>query len=341
LLPFFLGQFISVGSSMAKIEIARPPIMFNNKILPILLLLLLVVFSWIGSDSFQDFDKNRVAQAEGAGLKNLILGSITTLVVISIRYESFLYTLLIAALLFIATATKQMLFFPFLLFIAEKFKLKYSKFDLLKIIILIPFILISAQLIRSDGNFDIDSFFYGFAVPFDAYDNAVTIISQIYTTDLLKITYPNDLQYFIESFLNFIPRSIWSMKPEVQGFWRIQRDYLPDLFTDTLGMSVSTSLPVDILLSFGIFIGSAVLFLFARFLKLIDTGSIKIGFLYPLLLSFSVEFSRGGFRNVVMILLSAFIIYVFILLLRVACKLHNSIGFLPNLVTDLKNETPN
>lgn len=327
LLPFFLGQFISLGSHRLQLTIARPPVMVEGLMLPVVLLVLLIGFNWIGSDSFHEFDQNRVAQAEGAGFRNLFLGSITVLVVISIRYKSFLYTILIAVLLFVATSTKQMMFFPFLLFFADKFKDHYSKIAVLKVGFLMALALVGAQIFRAQGNFDIDigDILYAFAVPFDAYDNAITIIHTIYDKNIFDVFLPNDFHYFIESFLNFVPRAIWFNKPEIQGFWRIQRDYLPDLFTGTLGMSVSTSLPVDILLSFGLVIGSIVLFLFSRFLKLVDLGAIRIGFIYPLLLSFAVEFSRGGFRNVGMQFLQVAVIWVLLMIVRLFVPIYHSL----------------
>lgn len=319
ILPFFLGQFITITPYRIHLKIASLQPMFNGLMLPVILLVLLIAYNWSGSDTFLEYDKNRIAQAEGAGPFNLLLGSMTTLLLISIRYKGFIDTSLIAVLIFAATATKQMMFLPFLLFFAGKFRTGFSKSSLLWIVLIIPFLFLGAQIFRSQGNFDIDidTMLFRLAAPFDAYDNAVTIIHEVYDKNIGYLIIPYDFQNFVESFANFVPRSIWPDKPEIQGFWRIQRDFLPELFTSTLGMSVSTSLPVDILFNFGLILGSIVLFLFSRFLVLVDDGQINIGYIYPLILMFSVDFSRGGFRNIGMVFIQIAILGIMLKIVKI------------------------
>lgn len=324
LAPFFAGQLISVSKQRFYIDLSINQLWIKNYIYPIIYLLILALFTWSGSENFQEMDRSRVAEAGGNGLLNLFIGSFTILLLISIRYENLFYTIIIAMLTFIATGTKQMLFLPLILYFSERFKSKIYKVPVFRIAILFIFILISAQIFRSSDNSEIDYNFIliNLAIPFDALDNGVQILSRIYKDNYWSLIIPYDFEYFIESFLNFVPRSIWVSKPEVMGFWRIQRDYLPDLYTSTSGMSVSTSLPVDILLSFGLVGGVIIMYLFGRFVKLVDVGKINIGFAYPLLLAFSVDFSRGGFRNFGFVILQYVMLVIIIYLIKFLCHFY-------------------
>ena len=322
---FFAGQFISLTNKSFKINLAPNIIYFNNYRYVITYLIILTFLTWSQSGSFQEYDSNRVSQAASNGLINLVAGSITMLVLISVRYQSIFYTAIIAALTFTATGTKQMLFLPVILYLFNSFKTSNRELPIIKLGIFFIASIILAQILRSssESEINIDYILLNLAIPFDALDNGVEVLGQIYKDNLLRLIYPYDLYYLFESLLNFVPRSIWLDKPEVMGFWRIQRDYLPELYTSTSGMSVSTSLPVDIVLSFGILLGSIVIFLFANFIKEVDSGNINIGFAYPLLLISSVDFSRGGFRNFGMTILQFFTILFFIYLIKVVTAKKN------------------
>ena len=305
ILPFFLGQHFSITKQSLKVDLSFGRLTIEDQRIPIIYLFGLVLFAWSGSDSFQEMGRAGVEQATGNGVFNLVTSSVTMLILTTARYRSFIYTVITAILALAATGTKQMLFLPIILYFGERFRDYHGKLHFTKVIFGCVAALVTAQIVRSSSNSDIniDFLLFNLAIPFDALDNAVTVIKSAYEHDLAKLLYPSDFKYFAESLMNFIPRSIWSEKPEVMGFWRIQRDYLPELYTSTSGMSVATSLPVDILLSFGLIFGSFILFVFARFISCVDRRQIDLGIAYPLLLVFSVDFSRGGFRSVGMTIL--------------------------------------
>jgi hypothetical protein len=204
---------------------------------------------------------------------------------------------------------------PFLLYFSNIFKYKLRPLKVLFFSLIVGLLFIASQLYRGQASIEIDydKLLTYFFVPFDAYDNGIVILTNIYQDNLLDLLFPVDISYLIESYLNFVPKLIWDQKPEVMGFWRIQRDFLPDLYTDTSGMSVSTSLPVDIILSFGLILGSLVIFSFGSFLKKIDMGLINVGYAYPFILLFSVDFSRGGFRSLGIFLLQIVIVGLFVI----------------------------
>ena len=288
LMPFFLAQFISISPAKISIKLAKSHMTFGNTFAPLAMLGALIIFTQAGSET-----------SVGNGFKSLMISTFITLIIISVRYKNFYSVLLVGIFAFLASGTKQLLLFPLILYFSSRFNKDWPLLNTFKLMILVLGSLITAQLFRSQGNFDLSNsdFLFLLAIPFDAFDNAVTIINDLYHENYTLLLVPGDILYFAESFLNYVPRAIWAEKPEVQGFWRIQRDYLPNLYSGTNGMSVSTSLPVDILLNFGLPLGSILLFITARFLKNVDLNSIHLGYMYPFIVIFAVEFSRGGFRN--------------------------------------------
>ena len=288
LMPFFLAQFISISSAHISIKLAKPNMTFDNILVPLVILGTLIIYNQAGSETLG-----------GNGFKSLMGSILITLVIISVRYKYFYSVFLVGIFAFLASGTKQLLLFPLILYFASRFNDDWPLSNTFKLMILVLGSLITAQLFRSQGNFDLSNsdFLFLLAIPFDAFDNAVTIINRFYYENYTLLFVPGDISYLAESFLNYVPRAVWPEKPEVQGFWRIQRDYLPNLYSGTNGMSVSTSLPVDILLNFGLPLGSMLLFIIARFLKNVDLNNIHLGYMYPFIVIFAVEFSRGGFRN--------------------------------------------
>ncbi|QWC97180.1 hypothetical protein G6729_01685 [Polynucleobacter paneuropaeus] len=279
---------------------------------------LYLIWSWGGALTFQDFDGQRILSAKTSAFVNILATSLLLGLIISMSYKKLLISIYIGIFVFLATGTKQFFFLPILMFYSKKFNGNINIFNLIKMAIFFIAALFIAQIFRSSGGvfIEVEKIPYIVSIPFDAYDNGLNILRNIDKFTFMDFMLPFDSTYALESILSYFPRDFWLEKPEVMGFWRIQRDYLPLLYSGTSGMSASISMPIDIIFGYGLAIGSTLCIIISIVLKAIDNGSVKVGFLYPLILMYSIEFSRAGFRSSFSIILQAVIIYFLYLIMR-------------------------
>lgn len=275
------------------------------------------LYRWYGIGSFEDFTAQRLAIAADSGIVSFFWDTFVLLLIASSSYkERYFNALMVGILSFLATGQKVFLFLPILLSIFEIYQAnKLSAARLAAYSLLFFGLLICAQYIRGDGGgLDLDLALLLIAIPFDAFDNAVQILTQFASANsVTSFLIPLDYEYPVEIILQIIPKTIYSAKASVIGFWRIQSDYLPGLFTGTDSMSVAISFPVDYYLSLGAVLLVPVTLLFVYILSRLSINTVGFQrFLCISMLMFSIEFTRGGFRlasNLVIQLMLGFLVF--------------------------------
>lgn len=275
----------------------------------------IALYKWRGIDSFQAFTVNRLEAGSENALLGLLIGCAVAFVIISVKNSNLAGTVLLGLMGFAASGQKVMLLLPVALNVHQKLAAGAMVKRLPAYAGLGAALIVVGQALRSAGlrEFNVETLLLLLAIPFDAFDNAAEIMNRLSVDGIGNILLPSDPKYFLETITSIVPRSIWTSKPVVSGFWRIQQDYLPLLYSGTDGMSVSISMPVDIIMSFGLVLGVIVVFSFAYLVRLIDQGDVELRFAVPLLILFSHEFSRGGFRSMSMSVLGALVMYAILI----------------------------
>ncbi len=308
---FYASQFFLEKKNYLDLEGSKKE---SVSIFPLILIVFIAGYRWMGISSFVEFTEARLSLASGSGILSFFIDSaILFLISINRYYRKFLFAIVVGLFAFFASGQKIFLLIPVLLYYAEGFSrggLDFGK--AISAILVFVFVIVIAQSMRGSDDFKYNETLFLLSIPFDSFDNARYIFDNLMQKeDFFSFLFPINVHHFIESLLQIIPRGIWSEKPEVMGFWRIQRDYLPELYYGPDSMSVSTSLSVDFFFSFGGIMMIPVLFLITYFLNTLSINVMNFKRMASVsIMTFAIEFGRGGFRTVTNLILQVAVFYI-------------------------------
>lgn len=306
-------------------EINFVTLRFDKKIIYILLAILffnlLLVFKNLDFENLLNdkFEKNKLGVGVANGLMYLTFYISLFWVFVSTfsKRNKIIFILSITLLASILTLTKSYLFFALIMiFLILEIK-KRRSFILLFIICFSLFAAPLINMLRSN-TFDANYFETLLSV-FDVSKNENEIITNISSIWRGHFGF---LVYFQELFVSNIPRSIYNSKPEVYGFWLIQKDLISSQYFGVDNQSVSPGFIGESLSSFGlldVFL-KLLFFIFVIFKLEKNKNSLNHFVLYLILIFNCNEFVRGGLRMASAIIFFYFAVIFSFYLLKLRFK---------------------
>lgn len=297
----------------------------NKKIIFILLTILfvnlLLVFKNLDFENLLNdkFEKNKLGVGIANGLMYLTFYISLFWVFVSTfskRYK-IIYIIAITLLASILTLTKSYLFFALIMIFLLLDIKKRRNFILLFIISFSLFASPLINMLRSN-TFDANYFETLLSV-FDVSKNENEIITSISS---IWEGHFGFLVYFQELFISYIPRSIYDSKPEVYGFWLIQKDLITSQYFGVDNQSVSPGFVGESLASFGIIDVFLKLFFFIFIIFKLEKNKKSLNnlVLYLILIFNCNEFVRGGLRMASAIIFFYFAVILSFYLLKLRYK---------------------